>query len=840
MTEFSDFASIKLDEVFSKLDTTFNGLTQEMAKELPTKYGPNKIKSQEITAWDIFLRQFKSPFVYLLAFACVIAYLIGERIDSFMIFGFVVINSILGFYQEYRSEQTVKLLKKYLAQEATVLRDSKEQNIRVEDIVPGDILIFEPGDIIPADCRFIESYNLTVDESVLTGESAPVQKVDKEISGKVKDVYGAGNIGFSGTAIVSGRGKGVVFATGINTNYAKIVKLTTQTARESSFEKELTRFSKFTLIVVLVTLVLVIVASLAIKPTPSLVELTLFAIALAVSVIPEALPVVTTFSLSIGAANLAKKEVVVKRLAAVEDLGSVEILCSDKTGTLTENQLEVDEIFGEDKKKTLEMASLASYFADLSRNQQNNAFDIALQKKMGKDLKELKSYKSIVEIPFDPIRKRVTSLLETKTGLLLISRGATEEVIKICKVQKHHQKLMEWVNKKGSEGKRVLGVAVKKLEEKAEDLVDETGLEFIGAVSFIDPIKPSAYEAIDKAQKMGVAVKILTGDAKEVATDVAMKVRLIESEKEVITGDEFVKLKASEKHKAVEKYHVFARTTPEQKYEIIKLLEEKHSVGFLGEGINDAPALKIANVAIVVRGASDVARESSDIILLKRSLKVILDGIEEGRRVFGNTSKYITSTMTSNFGNFFSVAFVSLIIDFLPMLPLQILLVNLLSDFPMIFVATDNVDSDVMRVPRRFSIKDFAVTGIILGLVSTVFDFVYFGTFVGMGEKTLQTSWFMGSILTELLFIYSIRTHKFFLKGSVPSSALVGLTGVAALATLIVPFTRVGVNLFEFKIPTTRELSIVILIAAIYFAVTETVKFFYFNLGKRRGSSFAY
>jgi len=629
---------------------------------------------------------------------------------------------------------------------------------------------------------------------------------------------------------VGGGAKAVVFATGVKTNYAKIVALTSESERESSFEKELSRFSRFTLFTVFATLVFVVVTSVAIKPNPSLIELALFSIALAVSVVPEALPVVTTFSLSIGALSLAKKDVVVKRLSAIEDLGALEVLCSDKTGTLTENKLNVTDILSKNPEDCILKSNLASGDLSLSRNIQNNAFDIALRNKLSFSSKEkLKQFSKIVEIPFDPKRRRVTTLVSKEDKTLLITRGAPEEVLSICKLEESfYEQLLKLAQDMGRRGKRVLAVAERELgRRRVKDVLKfEKELNFLGLIAFSDPLKKSAFESVSSAKRLGVEVKILTGDSPEVAASVALAVNLIDDVNEVLTGSEFEEFGIEEKKKAVEKYKVFARVTPQQKYDIIKLLEEKYSVGFLGEGINDAPALKIANVAIVVEGAADVAREASDIVLLKKDLKVILDGIEGGRRVFENTSKYITATMASNFGNFFAVALVTPFISFLPMLPLQILLVNLLSDFPMIMVATDNVDEEAIRSPKRYNLKSFAVKSFSFGAISTLFDFTTFGIFVGMGEKPLQTYWFIESILTELLFLFSIRSSKSIFKAKLASKPLIYLTAVAIFLTVFVPFTKLGENIFGFIRPSIFRLGMVMGIVLAYLATNEVVKFF--------------
>jgi len=832
---------LDINQVYGKLKSGKEGLTAEEAARRILIYGPNAIKSTQVTYFQIFLRQLKSPFVYLLFGASVISFILKEFVDSGMILGFILINTVLGFYQEYRSEQTIRLLKKYLVSKLKIIRDGVEIILDVTELVPGDLINFEPGDILPCDVRFIETQSMSIDESVLTGESLPVEKYSIVQEGLSDDIYKLRNIGFSGTTVIGGSGKGIVIATGEKMVYAKIADLAAKTSKSSSFESEIKRFSALTLKVVATTLIIVIAVSLAIKEKPSISELALFSVALAVSVIPEALPVVSTFSLSIGASKLTKKNVVVRRLSAVEDLGEIKVLCSDKTGTLTENKLTIDEIYSQKINKTLILAYLSSVVSKMSRNSGNIAFEHAIKEEIDR-LRlngELSLNRIIKSIPFDPVRKRMSSMVLNDKKYYIVSKGSFEQIKDICKIpEKDLNGFEKWLAEKGKEGRRVLAVCSKAVPSKNADISkSEKEMEFIGMISFIDPIKPSAHLAIAKAKELGVLVKILTGDTKEVAYDVAKKINLIETENEVITGEEFSKLNIDEKHKAVVDYQVFARVLPEQKYEIINLLKEKYFVGFLGEGINDAPALKASNVAIVVQGAADVAKESSDIVLLKKGLEVIMDGIEEGRKVFINTSKYITSTMTSNFGNFFAVAFVSLFIDFLPMLPLQLLLLNLLSDFPMIFVATDNVDPELLKYPMKYDLKSFLLISLLLGAISTAFDFIYFASFLPFGAKTLQTSWFIGSVLTEILFIYSIRSRRFLLKAKPASGLLILLSVIAIGFTFGIPYTNLGDKVFGFIKPDFVQVTRIVVIAGIYLILTEAAKLTFFKYSSSKVTS---
>ena len=382
----------------------------------------------------------------------------------------------------------------------------------------------------------------------------------------------------------------------------------------------------------------------------------------------------------------------------------------------------------------------------------------------------------------------------------------------------------------GNQGNRVLAVGIKKLKELKVDIVnEEKNLEFQGLLSFIDPVKPTAFEAIKKAEKLGVDIRILTGDSREVATAVAYNVGLIKNKNEVITGDEFMSQTPVNQADSIEKYQIFARVTPEQKYKIIQLLQKKHEVGFLGEGINDAPALKIANVAIVVDSAADIARDAADIVLLHKSLRVIVEGIKLGRETFANTNKYIKATLSSNFGNFYTVAIASLLVNYLPLLPLQILLINLLTDFPMIAVATDSIEGEELKNPKSYDIKQIAFIATLLGVVSSVFDSLFFILFSRISPSVLQTNWFIGSILTELLFLFSIRTKLPFWKAAKPSNIILIFTLVAGISAVIIPFTRFGQNIFSFIKPSIPDLILIIFLVISYFISTEIVKILYYR-----------
>lgn len=835
---FAGYTTVTPDTILDKFNTSLtDGLSRTQVEKQRRTFGQNRIVERRSSAWRILLRQWTSPFIYLLGGASLLSWILGEGTDALMILLFIIINTAVGFHQEYRSEKTAELLKKFTVSRARVRREGKENVIDSTELVPGDIVSIEVGDIIPADVRIVADEGLIVDESALTGESVPIEKSEGVLDKEITEPYQAKNIGFSGTTVVGGKGIGVVIAIGRDSFIGDVSRLTTQTKRISNFEKNISTLSAFLLRLIAGTLVLVVGINLVLKRgTVHAIELIVFAIALAVSVIPEALPVVTTFSLSRGALRLAKKHVVVKRLSAVEDLGSITVLCSDKTGTITENTLTVKNVFvenSEDPRSTLTSAAIASPFLREKKKEPNNSFDMAIWAALTpEERRDIASYTQVDEIPFSPERRRNTVLTKRGKDNWLVVRGAEDSILPLCPHvdSKKLQALAVWAKKEGSLGRRVIVVAHKRLHGDVPTISTvEQGLTFIGAVSFEDPIKESAKASIEKAKRMGVRVKILTGDSADVAASVAINIGLISSQEDVLTGDAFEKLSEESKKVAAQSTAVFARVSPQQKYHIIELLQKNEVVGFLGEGINDAPSLKIAHVGIVVAGASDIAREAADIVLLKHSLRVIVDGIEEGRKEFANTIKYIKATLASNLGNFYALAISTFLIDYLPMLPIHLLLVNLLSDFPMIAIAADSVDKDETAQPRSYDMRDIALFAVIIGSVSTIFDLLFFGIFSRVSPGALHTYWFIGSILTELVFIFSVRTRLPFFRGSFPSPILTGLSGLAFVATILIPATPLGQRLFQFTPPTTSYLLLVLGIVAIYFITTECAKLFYYR-----------
>ena len=841
---FSQYTAKSVEDALKELGSSKEGLTKKESVLAQDKYGLNEIKSRNINAFEVFARQLKSPFTYLLLVAAVVSILIGQLVDSIAVLAFIVINVAIGFFQEYRAEKAVYLLQKFIPQKVRILRDSREEIIDKIFLVPGDIVLLEAGDIVCADLRAINVQNLLVNESVLTGESVPVSKITDALVKPEEEIFKAKNIIFSGSTIVSGKAQALVIATGKETVFGDVVKTVSGIRRESTYEKSILYFCKLILRIVAITISLIFIANILLKGSGinEILDLLLFSVALIVSILPEALPAVVTFALSEGSLKLAKQKVVVKRLSAIEDLGNIEVLCTDKTGTLTQNKLSLESVVSSDKKKCF-LYGILSSGADRISNKLLNPFDLALYQRASEDvLKESKRFKVISELPFDSYRMRSAFLVQSsKNEKILIVKGAPESILKNCSRlggSFNKKEITEDAEKEGQDGKRVLALAYKKVEWEKHELKvsDEKGLTFLGYFVFEDPLKSTAKEAIELSKRLGVKIKIITGDSKEVAGYVARRTGLACGLEDIISGQELVALTKEEFDDACESKSVFARISPDVKHNIIKSLQKKYEVGFMGEGVNDAPALKTADVGIAVVEASDIARDASDVVLLQKDLRVVVNGIKDGRIIFANINKYIKCALASNFGNFYSIAVISLFVNFLPMLPVQILLGNILSDFPLISIATDSVDIDELRRPKLYQLHLVLPLIISLALVSTVFDFIFFSIFHRQSPGNIQTLWFIESILTEIVLIYIIRTRGIFYKAKKPSFWLVFLTALDGIFIVVLPFLKIGQSWFHFVIPPVIPLLIVFFLVGCYFIMSELVKLIYFYYWKPKSN----
>jgi Mg2+-importing ATPase len=789
----------------------FPGLSSSEVNERRAEFGLNALPVPKHHMFRLILRQFRGIFNLLLIAASIVTFALGEPIDALFILFFVFLGTGLNVFQEFKANNAADKLKSYLVRTVTVIRDNQEQEIPTEEIVPGDILKLEAGDIVPADVVIYQTHNLLVDETTFTGESIPVTKIAaKKNLQEVEDI----NRLLQGVTIISGNALAEVTAIGLKTRLANIAKTTSDVPEESDLVKGIDRISKFILRSTIITLVFVILANLLIEGKDTdLPHLLIFAIALAVSVIPEALPLVLTFSLSRGALLFAKKDVIVKRLSSVQDLGTVNLLCTDKTGTITENRLTYQNAYI--NPGTAYHPLVLSRLAAHNFNKQNpepfdRASDEALSVEQGI---EVNTFTLLQEEAFDPTLRSNGAIMQTIDGKQLhIRRGSPEYFLNQGLIKLEQANI--WLIEEEQKGHRVLGTSYD----------DGSGTKFAGFISFEDRLKSTTLETIAEARSLNVAITIITGDALVVAEAVGRDAGLVTSKDEVIESQNFLALPIHEQHKRIGEIRVFARTTPEQKLELIELLKEKFTVGFLGEGINDAPALKAANVSMVVQSAADVARETADIVLLKNDLRVIVDGIRLGRETHANTLKYIRATLVSNFGNFYAVAIGSLFISFLPMLPKQLLLLNLLSDFPMMAIAFDRVSKKEISHPQRYDFRSLYIIFFTLGLVSTVFDFMYFGLFFRISPEVLQTNWYIASVITELLLIFSIRSMMPIEKAGWPAPLIIVLSIVAFVITIALPLIPWTASFFEFTRPTLTHMTIIVSLAILYLVITELVK----------------
>ena len=778
-----------------------DGLTAAEVKERQGLFGQNALPVPGHRLLKLVLRQFRGVFNLLLMAAAAITFILGDAIDGWFILIFVFLGTGLNVFQEHKSNAAADKLRTYLKSTITVRRDGQEQEVDTAGLVPGDILKLESGDIVPADALVLEQTDLLVDETTFTGESIPVGRAANEAL-------------LQGVVIIRGSAEAEVTEIGVKTKLAGIAATASSVQAESELVKGVDRISNFILKSALITLLFVVLANVFIEGGDTdIPSFLVFAIALAVSVIPEALPLVLTFSLSRGALHFAKKDVIVKRLSAVQDMGSVNLLCTDKTGTITENRLVHinDYIMEGTRFHPLMLARLAAHHL---HERIPEPFDRAVDEALSEDQRaELVGYKILEEEPFEPDLRSNGSIVAGSGGLRLhIRRGSPEYFL--SQGIAGGGEVLEWLAAEESKGRRVLGVSYD----------DGSGAKFGGFVSFVDRLKETTAETIIEAERLNIGITIITGDALMVAQAVGREAGLVKESGEVMEAKVFLALPIQERKEKIGRIRVFARTTPEQKLELIQMLKEQYTVGYLGEGINDAPALKAAHVSMVVQSAADVARETADIVLLKNDLRVIVDGIRYGRETHANTLKYIRATLVSNFGNFYAVAVGSLFISFLPMLPKQLLLLNLLSDFPMMAIAFDRVPEQEIAKPQRYDLHSMYIIFITMGLVSTVFDFIYFGLFYRISPETLQTNWFIGSVMTELLLVFSIRSMLPIRKAGWPAPIITVLSVMAFGMAIALPMVPATASFFEFKSPSLSDLGLVVAIALLYLTVTELVK----------------
>jgi Mg2+-importing ATPase len=836
------------EELFLRLGSSLNGLSSEEAESRLDVYGRNELaKKHKHSIVVDFLLHFKSPLVIILMIAGLISGFLGEILNVIIIFSIVLISVILDFYQEHKAENAAEMLKEAVTTTATVVRGGVKQEIKLHDVVPGDVIYLSAGDITPADARVLSAKDLFINQSTLTGESFPVEKTSTLVKSKNPSVTEWNNYLFMGTSVVSGSAVALVVKTGGTTEYGKIARKLVEKAPETEFEKGVKHFSSFMMRITMIMVLFVFMIRAFLQPDGTgILQALMFAVALAVGLTPELLPMIVTINLSRGAIVMSKHGVIVKRLASIDNFGSMNVLCTDKTGTLTENKITLVlhvNPEGDDDDKVLLYSYLNSFYQTGLKSPMDEA--ILVHEKM-----DISDYKKIDEVPFDFVRRRVSVVVENDRQRYFIIKGAPEEILKVssfCEINGLPVDLTDEVRQKAeqkyydlsSEGFRVLGVAYKKLkEEKAVySIDDECDMIFMGFMAFLDPPKETAKESIRLLTQAGIELKILTGDNELVTRKTCESLDF--EIKGIALGNELSQMSDEALARMVEEANVFARVTPAQKERVITMLKNNgHVVGFMGDGMNDAPSLKFCDVGISVNNAVDVAKESADIILLKNDLTVLAEGVIEGRKTFGNTMKYIMMSVSSNFGNMFSFLGISLLLPllgfyFFPLLPIQILLNNLLYDISQSAITTDDVDSEYIEKPKRWDIdyiKSFMIT---LGPVSSLFDFLTFFIMIFLfiplypnipSDALFQTAWFVVSLVTQTVIVFVIRTrHSPFWKSKPGKYLLLSSIALVALA-LIIPYTAFGQDYFNFTpLPLTFFVALAGIVLA-YFALGEVIK----------------
>ena len=830
-------AALSPQQALEQLHTSLDGLSSSEAEQRRAQYGPNVLTKSKHTALSVLVRQVKSSLIYLLAAASIISFAQGDLSDGIIIAVILVINTSLGFVQEYRAERAVDALSTFIRKQVAVKRDGKTTELDEARLLPGDVLFLEEGDIVPADSKLLEAENLQANEAQLTGESAPVAKTVQVQAGAGQQATdGEASLLFTGSVIEKGEATAVVYATGDATELGKIAALSTQTRKVTQYEQALQSFSTLLIWVVLIALAVVFLLKLLIvRDLSQLPPLLLFIVALAIAVVPEALPVIATVTLSHGAAQLARQQVVVKRLSSLEDLGNITLLCTDKTGTLTEGKMSVQKIVTDDPARFQLFATASVESPGETGEARPDSYDAALLAYVPHDIQQqAMTYHQVQVFPFDPERRRKCVVVEesstpTRTTRYLVVLGAVETLLALsdCPDQQRESYLAQ-VASDGKQGLRDFGLAYRELPtgDHIDIQQEEQHLAFLGFVTLADPLRPTAKQTIEQAESLGVSVKILSGDSKEVAAYIGSQVGL---GSEVYTGDEIAKMSPDELRSAASHANVFARVSPSQKYAIIEVLKGEYVVGYQGDGINDAPALKLADVGLAVNTATDVAKESADIVLLNQDLGVIINGIRDGRAIFLNIEKYLKYTLVGNWGNFFALAILYLFSVQLPLLPVQVLLTSLITDIPLVTIASDRVESKEVQQPKKYNMRSLMVLVLVLGVPTALFEVLYFLLVSARSVVFVRTSMFLFLTLLQFLVIASIRNRDFFWRATRTSALLAAAVALAVVVSFTLPYFPPTARLFSFTPLPLQELLIVVGLGLAYLLILDTIKVLYYR-----------
>jgi P-type Mg2+ transporter len=829
------FWSIPANEVLQQLQCTSQGLTGQEVKIRLKQYGPNLLKpKKKSTALTLFLAQFQSPIILILIFAAGLSFFLNATTDALIILTIVLISGLLGFWQEWGAADAVEKLLALVQTKATVLRDGVTQEVFVEEVVPGDLVLLSAGGSIPGDCLVLESSDLFVDEATLTGETYPVTK-EVGILPAETPLAKRSNVLFTGTHVVSGTAKALVIKTGLETEFGQVSQRLELRPPETEFEQGIRKFGYFLMEVTLYLVIAIFAVNVYLKRP--VLDSALFALALAVGLTPQLLPAIISINLARGAKRLAQEKVIVKRLAAIENFGSMNVLCSDKTGTITEGVVKIESargIEGQESEKVL----FYSYLNAIYETGFINPIDEAIRTHQKFDIAD---FQKLDEVPYDFIRKRLSILVAKENTYLMITKGALPNILSVCSwaetldgktvdIAQVKEDVQHRFEALGNEGFRILGIAYQKFSAALDiTKANEENMIFLGCLVFFDPPKSDIADTIQNLSRLGVSLKMITGDNHAVATYISEKMGIVEPK--ILTGQQLGHLSDEALLQQVNETNVFAEVEPNQKERIIIALKKAGNVvGYIGDGINDASALHAADVGISVESAVDVAKEAADIVLLEKSLSVLLAGVREGRITFANTLKYVFMATSANFGNMFSMAGASLFLSFLPLLPKQILLTNLMTDFPEITIATDQVDLEMINQPRRWNIQFIRNFMLAFGSLSSIFDFLTFGILLFVLKASpdqFRTGWFMESVISASSIVLVIRTRQPFFK-SMPGRYLFIATLTVIAATLMLPYTPIA-GLFGFQPLPIIFVVLLGVLVVLYISAAELMKKYFYR-----------
>lgn len=844
LKDYNEISKLTTEEILTKYHTKEEGLTNKEAQKRLNSNGKNiVIKEVNRSIFYFIFNSLKEEFIIILLVLAVINFSLGDKIGSLVIVLIAIISILIRVLEDYSAYKFNKKLRSKIVSTTKVIRDNKELEIKVENVVVGDIISLNAGSIIPADCIVVNSKDLFVNESVFTGESIPVEK--KETNKKEYDnLFDIKNVLYMSSSVISGTAKAIVVKTGFDTYLGKIGKEINTKKNITAFDKGMKDITNMLIKFMVVICLIILLVDGIIRS--NFTEAILFAFSVAVGITPSMLPMIVNVNLTKGTKALAKKKVLVKHIESIQNLGAIDTLCTDKTGTLTENKIVLQkyiDVLGNEDNSILEYAYINSYYSSGMKNIVDRAIMIYGSKHNLDNI--LPKYEKIDEIPFDYNRKVMSIIVRNKNTYRMITKGAMEEVLKRCtkvkvkgKEEDLTKELIDIVTNKAKEmatsGMQVLALAAKKTEKGvlSFDENSEKEMTFIGFVAFLDSPKKDVKKVINKLRKYGVKTKILTGDNPYSTTMVASLAGI--NSDEILTGAEIDKLSDKALAIKVEEIDVFARLNPIQKERVVRILKSNgHVVGYMGDGINDAPSLRQSDVGLSVNTATDIAKETSDMILLEKSLDVICDGIIEGRKVYGNIIKYMKMALSADFGDVFSIMIASIFLPFLPLLPIQMLFQDFIYDFSQIGIPYDNVDEEFITFPKKWNTKGIAKFMIVMGITSSIIDVLAFLTFwhlLGYNsidkESYFQTAWFITSLITELMIIYNVRTSKDIFN-SRPSKVLLSLTLLSSILTIVTPLLLHNVLSFHFEILSIKFYLYLLSLVILYVLIVSIVKRIY-------------